>query len=139
MAFKNDGIQVAEYVYDFSVDGGAVSTITLSSKANKAPIPVGAIVKNTTVWVETACTSGGSATVSVGLGTDVDGLVTATAVASLTANAVIVGDGALAVPASVATYVTSAANGAVTASIAVAALTAGKISVSVEYIMPAGA
>lgn len=138
LGFKNDGVLVQEYFYDFAADGGAIGTVTLSAKDGKAPLPVGAIVLNSTTWVKDAVTSGGAATVSIGLGTDVDGLLTAQALGALTANAVIVGDGAAAVPASSATYISSAANGAVTASIAVAAATAGQISVSVEYIYPAG-
>jgi len=137
LAFKNDALIVQEYVYDFSVDGGTASTITLSSKDNKDVLPVGAIVTNATVWVQTAATSGGSATVSFGLGADADGLLSATAVASLTENAVIVGDSTV-IPGSAAVRVANAAGGAVTATIATAALTAGKISVLVEYLYPQG-
>lgn len=127
--FKNKGLQVHEYLYDFAVDAGAQGTISLSAKFH--PLPTGAIVKAATVYVATAATSGGSATVSIGLGTDVDGLVAATAVASLTENAVIVGAGA-----GLATYVADAAAGAVTATIATADLTAGKIQVLVEFLLP---
>lgn len=54
--------------YDFAVDGGAVSTITLrgpsgSSLANE--IPSGAVIEGGYVEVDTALTSGGSATVAV--------------------------------------------------------------------------
>lgn len=137
LSFKNDELQVQEYVYDFSVDGGDTGTVTLSAKDNKDPLPAGAIVTNATAWVQTAGASGGSATLSFGLGTDVDGLLSATAVGSLTENAVIVGD-STAIPGSAAVRVADAAGGAVTATIAVAALTAGKVSIIVEYLYPQG-
>lgn len=77
---------VSEYLYDFAVDGGAIGTIVLSSKNGKNPLPVGAIVKHVTDRVLTACTSGGSATVSWGNNTVTAYSGTAIAVASLTAD-----------------------------------------------------
>jgi hypothetical protein len=49
--------------YDFAVDGGAVSTITLRS--NDGPIPNGSIIEGGLLEVDTALTSGGAATVAV--------------------------------------------------------------------------
>lgn len=119
-----------EYVYDFAVDGGAIGNIDLSAKEGYKLLPAGAIVQEVHSWVETACTSGGSATVSWGDGSDVDGYSgTAKAVAALTLNAAFAGAGAL-----VPSY---AVNEEFTVSIAVAALTAGKVRFIVSYYLPA--
>lgn len=143
--FKNHGVNVQEYVHDFAVDGGAVSTIVLSDKAGVDPLPVGAIVKRVTMKVLTAYTSGGSATMSWGYTGAVTAYSgTAVAVASLTANALKngMGNGASSLwddtedaPKDVA--VVSAATGAVVVAIAVAAMTAGKCVIAVEYLLPA--
>jgi hypothetical protein len=148
--FKNSGLHVQEYVYDFAVDGGAAGAIDLSAKAGKSPLPVGAIIKGVTAIVETACTSGGSATVAWGPGADADGYSgVALAVASLTANAVFNGYQDATTPsallwnnttdAPVEYVVTSTANTQTfTMTIATAALTAGKINFMVEYLLPGG-
>ena len=64
---KTDGAadKYLEAVYDFSVDGGAQATIPLNDTAG-APIliPEKAIVINSHIEIETAVTSGGSATVA---------------------------------------------------------------------------
>lgn len=138
-------LNLQQYTYDFSVDGGTKdSAITLSNKANKDPIPTGAIIKSVTAWVETACTSGGSATVIWGNGADADGFSGATiAVASLSANAVFNGwdNGAALLwddsnDHQIPYYVSSAANGAFKVLIETADLTAGKIHFFVEYYYP---
>lgn len=51
--------------YSFATDGGAVSTITLRS--DDSSIPSGAIIMGGLIEVDTALTSGGAATVSVGV------------------------------------------------------------------------
>lgn len=144
MGFKNDGVQVAEYVYDFAVDGGGTGEKVLSAKANKAPIPVGAIIKAVYLKVVTAFTSGGSATLAWGNGDDADGYSgSAIAVASLTDNALFNGfDNAAAllwddtndrpIPVNVA----DAADGKVSVTIGTAAMTAGKAIILVEYLQP---
>ena len=125
--FKNEMLS-QEYVYDFAVDGGLVSTIELSAKAGYKQLPLGAIVKNVYAVVETAVLSGGSATVAWG-NTDVDGYSgTAKAKAVLIADAAFTGNGTL-IPSVVV-------DGAFNVSIAVAALTAGKVFFMVEYTMP---
>jgi len=132
--FKNELLS-QEYVYDFSVDGGAISDIELSGKAGAQVLPVGAIVQNVHAWVETLCTSGGAATVSWGNGTgnDVDGYSgTAKAIGALALNAAFEGgadSGALC-----PSYVSS---GNFSVSIAAATLTAGKIVFRVSYYIPA--
>lgn len=49
--------------YDFAVDGGAVSTITLRS--NDSAIPVGSVIEGGYVDVTTALTSGGAGTAAL--------------------------------------------------------------------------
>ena len=142
--FKNDGVQVQEYVYDFDVDGGATGAIDLSAKAGKADLPVGAIINAVRAKVVTACTSGGSATVVWGPTADADGYSGATiAVASLTDNALFNGwDNAAALlwddtnDHAISYNVTAAANADLNMTIATAALTAGKIIFFVEYYVP---
>ena len=60
-----------EYDYDFSTQGGAVSSITLSSDVNA--LEEGVIVKRVMVVVKTAFTSGGTPTVTLGNTGDTDG------------------------------------------------------------------
>ncbi len=142
--FKNQGVCVQEYVYDFSVDGGAASTIVLSDKSGVDPLPVGAIVKQVTAKVLTAFTSGGSATLAWGHGGDPDGYSgTAIAVASLTANSLFNGwDNAAALlwddtnDHAIPVAVVDASTGAVSVTIATAAMTAGKMVILVEYYFP---
>lgn len=140
--FRNK-LHVQEYIYDFSVDGGATGTLTLSNKTGYDPLPIGAIVCNAKMWVSTACTSGGSATVDVGNGDDDNGYLTAIAVASLTANSVHssqVEAGALlwddTNDAELYYYVDDATTGATVFKINTAALTAGKCLVMVDYYFP---
>jgi len=144
MSFKNNGVQVQEYVYDFDVDGGAVGEIDLSAKANKSAIPVGALIKRVTCLVKSAFTSGGAATLSWGNEDDGDGYSgSAIAVGSLTANASFNGyDNAAALlwddtndhPLDV--YVADANDGKFEVNIGTAAMTAGKAVFLVEYYMP---
>lgn len=133
-----------EYLYDFSKDGGAIGTIVLSDKNGKNPLPAGAIVKHVTAKVVTACTSGGSATVSWGHSTVTAYSGTAIAVASLAANAVFceeVAGGLLwdsTAKASTPIAVTDeTTNGTFKVAIAAATLLTGKIVFVVEYLYPA--
>ena len=126
---KTDGAadKYLEAVYDFAVDGGAQATIPLNDTAG-APIviPEKAIVINSHIEIETAVTSGGSATVAFGLVGNTDAFKSATGKASLTLDAVFAGNNDLPLKMAAATPV------AVT--IAVAALTAGKIRIFIKYI-----
>lgn len=145
-SFKNAGVHVQEYVYDFADDGGAQGEIFLSSKANKEPIPVGAIITRVTAQVLTTFTSGGSATLAWGNDDDPDGYSgAAQAVASLTANTVFNGydnaaallwddtnDHVIYVP------VVNEDDGEVSVTIGTADMTAGKMVILVEYYMPQG-
>lgn len=142
MSTKNK-FHVQEYVYDFDVSGGAQGTIALHSLDNKAVIPSGAIIKDVTAKVVTACTSGGSATVDWGNGDDPNGYAAAVAVGTLVDNYVTsaAGEGSALlwddtndhlIPLNVST----AADGQFSVTIATADLTAGKILFIVEYLMP---
>ncbi len=144
LGIKNNGMMVQEYVYDFDVDGGLISTISLSGKSGKKPLPVGAVVHAVTAQVLTACTSGGSATLAYGNTDDPDGYSgVGIAVASLTANALFNGwDNAAALiwddtndhPISLA--VVDADSGVVSVTIATAALTAGVVVIMVQFTFP---
>lgn len=127
----NGGLGVignAKMTYDFAVDGGAVSVIT---PANSPTIPINAIILGGTIDITTTLTSGGAATIALGLGSgaQVAALKAATAVASYAA-----GQLALIPVFTAATYVKAAAAAALTLSIATAALTAGKFDVNLAYI-----
>lgn len=90
MAFAKGDVHFAEYVWDFAVDGGAVSTIDLSAKDGYEALPEGALVYDVYAVVETEVDSAGDgASVSIGTASDVDGFYAATGEASLGANAVL--------------------------------------------------
>jgi hypothetical protein len=127
----NGGLGVlgnAKMTYDFAVDGGAVSVIT---PTNSPTLPLGAIILGGTIDITTTLTSGGAATIALGLGSgaQVASLKAATAVATWTA-----GQLAMIPIFTAATYVKVAAATALTLSIAAAALTAGKFDVNVVYV-----
>ena len=144
MAFKNDGVQVQEYVYDFDVDGGAQGEIFLSSKSGYAPIPNGAIIKSVVAKVITAFGSTGSATLEWGNNDDPNGYSGATvAVAALLDNVVFNGwdnaaallwddtnDHQLHVP------VINEDDGEFSVTIATEDMNAGKALFLVEYYLP---
>lgn len=136
-------IQVQEFLYDFSVDGGAQGAINLHSKANKSVLPVGAIVKGVTAKVLTAVESAGAATLAWGNGDDADGYSgTAIAKTSLTANALFNGwDNSAALlwdtDHTINFNVADEDDGKFIVTIGTADLTAGKVVFIVEYFMPA--
>jgi len=141
LAFEGEK-HVQEYVYDFSVDDGTAEAKTLSDKTGYEPIPVGAIITDIHMYVETAMTSAGSATIAVGNGDDADGYMAATAMDTWAANAVHRNGelaGALVWDDTndhlLSVYVADADDGAFKLTIGTAALTAGKLRFYVEYIM----
>jgi hypothetical protein len=118
--------------YDFAVDGGAVSTITV---ATNGIIPDNAIILGGMLNATTALTSGGSATIAVGTsaGSSASSIKAATAVASYSADALLA-----VVPLwTAATAVKMTAAGSVTVSIATAALTAGVLEITLFYYVAA--
>lgn len=123
MGIKNK-MNYQEYVYDFSVDGGAVSNI--SARGNL--LPLGAVVMSVQAVVETAFTSGGSATLSIGDSSSATKYAAATAVASLV-------DKFLLTAAGVPNQVGAANEQQIVFGIATAAMTAGKLRVGFTYYM----
>ena len=115
------------FLYDFAALGGAAGSLTMTAEDGTAQtIPGNAIITNAYAEVETAVTSGGSATVALGLVANTDAFVGATAKGSLGAGVVL--NTANDLP------LKSAVPGTVLATIATADLTAGKIRLYVEYI-----
>ena len=118
--------RVAYFEYDFARDGGAVGDIAMRGGA----LPEGAIITSGMVHVITAVTSTGAATVAIKTLSAADTMA-ATAKASLTANALI--DTVPVGTAATAIRVTTAGTRPVV-TVAVAALTAGKLICALEYL-----
>lgn len=115
------------FLYDFDVDGGAIGSITLKDNNGVAQqIPAGAIVTNAYISVQTAVTSSGSATVAFGILGNTDAFKAATAKGTLVQDYVVAAANDL--------PITDAVPMDVQATIATAALTAGKIRIFVEYL-----
>lgn len=117
--------QVAKAIYDFDVDGGAVSTITPQQTET---IPAGAIVTNIYANETTALTSGGSATVELKAGS-----------VSLT-DPLAFDTGFTAKPETLAldnslTAIPVATAADLSITVATAALTAGVVEFYVEYVV----
>ncbi len=110
--------------YDFAVDGGAVSTITLRSQ--DGPLPLGAVIVSGYLDVQTACLS---ATGTMALNSEgAADLLAAAAQAALTLGRKSIIPAATGVTA---VKLTAARSPAVT--IATAAFTAGKFTLVLEY------
>jgi hypothetical protein len=117
-------MKVAKIVYDFAKDGGAVGNIIVGA----GMIPKDAIVVGGLIFVNTAVTSGGAATVALRLEADAD-LLAATAKASISLNAKLD-----VIPVRTAATVIKATDyRGVTVQVAVADLTAGKLTIFLEY------
>lgn len=116
--FSNSS-DVFETTYDFSADTGAQATYVMSAGASEA-----CMIKLIAVKVETACTSGGNATVSIETSTSANAFITTEAYGSFT-------EGAVVTPESASTgtegFVKIAADDTLDLTIATADLTAGKL------------
>lgn len=127
----NDGMGLvgnAKMTYNFAVHGGAIGTITPTLSPT---LPAGAIILGGTIDITTTLTSGGAATIALGLGSgaQVAALKAATAVATYAAGQLTL------VPIfTAATYVKVAAATKLTLTIAAVALTAGKLDVNIVYV-----
>lgn len=123
-------IQLMKATYSFAVQGGSdtVAINLLDADGKDAVLPNKAIVKQVIMDWYTAATSGGSATISIGLNTSSD-LKSALAVGSATGlvAGVPVGTAASAVKAT--------AKRTLTMTVATATLTAGKMDCFVEYYL----
>ena len=124
------------FTYDFDTDGGAQGTFTLGT------LPTGVIIKDFQFYVETAATSGGSATITYGNAADPDGYMADTFAAAGSDNDAarageIAGDLVWddTNDHAIAYFVTSA-NADVEMVVGTADLTAGRIHVKVDYYKP---
>jgi hypothetical protein len=115
--------------YDFAKDGGAIAPITISDKI----FPAGAIISEGMIFSQTAMVSGGATTVDIGVEGAQD-VVNDGAKASFAANAMVD-----VIPAgTAATAIRCTADRAVVVTPAVAAITAGKFLVALEYYVAYG-
>jgi hypothetical protein len=124
----HEQVGCSKFQYSFAVDGGAISTITLTTQKGLQKLPAGAIVKQVIIDVLTEPTSSGLATVALGANSTTD-LLAATAIASLTGRVAGVPVG------TAATAVKVTAETGLKVTIAAFALTAGKFNVFVEWYM----
>lgn len=127
--FRNQKV-VERVVYDFSVDGGATGALDIFTAGADV------VLTGFFAYVKTACTSGGAATVALGV-TGSTSLFTSTtggAVANLTANAVLQPLFTEAAPNTYSMPRRLASGDKVLMTIGTAALTAGKIEYVLEYI-----
>jgi len=119
------GLQVIKGTYDFAVDGGLVGTILL---ANSLIIPADFVVLGGIVAPITTLNGGGGATVAIGFGNGAQ-------VASLKAAAgfatYAAGTPLTLIPAWSSAYVVVAADTKLSITVAVAALTAGKMAIHI--------
>lgn len=121
---------VQEYTYDFAVQGGAVGFIALKTPANA--LPQGGIVTSMYYMVQTAFTSGGSATVALGDAAAGARYLAATAYNNGAYAANTPALAAIGVPV----YVSSANIASPGITVATAALTGGKMKFVVEGYVP---
>ena len=146
MALKKDCIQQMKYVYEFAKDGGAIGAIALRPWVAGVQLDEGMIVTGFSLYVEAAITSAGSHTVTLGTGADADGFLVDFA-ALATANAVLapgVVDGALVwnttTDSQIHYRVGAAANTkSLALTVATAALTAGKLVLTLDVMLPSAA
>jgi len=123
--FGAGGLQVIKATYDFAVDGGLVGTILLSQSLI---VPADFVVLGGILNPITTFNGGGGATVAVGIG---NGAQTA-ALKAATGFASYVGGTSLAVlPIFSSGFFTLAADGKISITVAVAALTAGKMAINI--------
>lgn len=118
--------KIARGLYEFALDGGAVGDITLRGDS----LPSGAIILDSWVHVDTALTSGGAATVAI----KTEGAADINAADAISgAPWSTTGAKRADLTATTAPVKTTAARNIV-ATVATAALTAGKFSVIIEYV-----
>jgi hypothetical protein len=128
---KLDGAQAKHLIfeYDFADLGGAQGAITLTDTADAAQtIPDNALVTRAYLEAITSPTSGGSATIMLGITGDTDAFIAATAYD----NAVYVAEALTELTAAIPVKTSAAVS--VIATVATADLTAGKFRIHVEYI-----
>jgi len=123
------GVHAARGRWDFSVDGGAVGDIDMTSTTQ---IPQGAVIVGGFVEVVTAATSGGSGTLAIkveGAGDIVAAAAVSGAPWSTTGFKDVIPD------STGSTAVQTTAARKIVATVATAALTAGKVDVVLLYVV----
>lgn len=120
-------LEFAVSEYDFAKDGGAIGDITLRGSV----IPKGAVIRDSFLFVETALTSDGLATIAL-KSEGAEDILAAEAVANFSASAVLQG-----VPdwATVADAVVTTDDRSIVMSIATAALKTGKFRVYTSFVI----
>lgn len=122
-------------VYNFATLGGVQGAINLVDDAgNAALLPKGAVVVHAWAYVKTDVTSGGSATVALGVLTTAD-LQAATAKATLVTSVPFIIGKPIRTGATVVGPITNADGTNVFVTVATADLTAGKIEYYLEYFI----
>ena len=118
--------RVSYFQYDFAKHGGAVSAITVTGDG----IPSGAVITDGMIHVNTACVGSGASVAIMAVGAN--DILSALAITSLTLNDLV-----SCVPKSTqATWIRlTAALNSLTFTISAAALTAGKITVALEWVL----
>ena len=117
--------------YDFAVDGGAISTIAITSGT---PIPAGSVIVGGYVDVLTQCTSGGAATIACQVEAAND-ILTAVAIASWTTGRKNVLPAPTSGALTAGTQVKTTADRNISIVIAAQTVTAGKFDV-VLFVLP---
>ena len=129
------GLKQAQGEYDFAVDGGAVSTITLraaTSDSNGNEIPAGSVITGGYIEGDTLVTSASGSTATIAVSSEGASDLQAAAVTS-GAPWSTTGRKAIVPAFTAATSVKTTARRSITITVAVAALTAGKFRVVVFY------
>ena len=122
------GLEVTKATYDFAVDGGAISTIQLF---NSPILPAGTIILGGIIDPITTLTSGGAATVAVGVGS---GAQTAAIKAAAAMGTYAGGTPLAMIPVWSAGFFTVAADGKLSVTIAAATVTGGKFAIHVVSV-----
>lgn len=125
------GMEMAHVEYDFAVDGGATGALDIFEAAEDI------VITHFHSKVMTACSSLGSATLKVGVSggtTDLFMNTTQGAVASLTANAVVVPPAVEGTPNALPLPVKLASGGKLIQTIGTAAMNAGKVKYVIGYV-----
>ena len=140
MGFEKGKLLINRYEYDFSVDGGAVGAIAFRNKGNN-DLVAGCVIKRMYLIAETAVTSGGTPTMVIGNTADADGYFADIFALVTTGAKLAVGQGEVAgdlifddTNDHAIDYKLGAANTLdINLTVGTAALTAGKISLFVEF------
>lgn len=127
--FGGGALQVVKATYDFAVDGGAIGTIQLF---NSLVIPAGAIILGGICDPITTLTSGGGATMAIGIGSAAQ----TAAIKAAAAFGTYVGGTPLAIlPIWSGGFFAVAADGKVSVTIAGGTITGGKVAIHLVYVM----